>query len=144
MIPVKKMKNFVSKVKTAIYCNSPATRENYMKMEHSIRILMLFHLVLCLVGQILVYAAEGGEASNATTMVTNLLNIMIAIFKYVGFALIVWGITQFLLAVKKSDAESKSEAVTTVIVGIALVSLAVIVNSMGMGIEVSDDAGVFG
>ncbi len=115
-----------------------------MKMEHSIRILMLFHLVLCLAGQILVCAAEGGEASNATTMVTNHLNIMIAIFKYVGFALIVWGITQFLLAVKKSDAESKSEAVTTVIVGIALVSLAVIVNSMGMGITVSDDAGVFG
>lgn len=45
----------------------------------------------------------------------------------------VWAIIQFVLATKRSDADSKADAVQTAVCGIALMSIALIVNALGIG-----------
>lgn len=124
---------------TAIKINDPDTRATWKSLETKLRFVMMLQFLLCVTVQFVFAAAT--DSNDAASLITNLVSVMISIFKYVGIALIIWGIIQFLLAVKKSDAESKSEAVTTVVVGIALVGLATIVKGMGIaGLgEVSND-----
>ena len=55
------------------------------------------------------------------------------VLKYVGAAIFVWAIIQFVLATKRSDADSKADAVQTAVCGIALMSIALIVNALGIG-----------
>ena len=76
-------------------------------------------------------------AINTSTVMTNLISLMCSMFKYVGTAIFVWAIIQFVLATKRSDADSKSDAVQTAVCGIALMGIAAIVGAMGL-----DDANV--
>lgn len=69
---------------------------------------------------------------NASTMMGNLISLMCSMFKYVGVALFVWAIIQFILATKRSDADSKSDAIQTGVCGIALMSVALIVTAMNL------------
>ena len=72
-------------------------------------------------------------AVSASTTMANLISLMCSMFKYVGAAIFVWAIIQFVLATKRSDADSKADAVQTVVCGIALMSIALIVNALGIG-----------
>ena len=58
---------------------------------------------------------------------------MCSMFKYVGAAVFVWAVIQFILATKRSDADSKSDAVQTAVCGIALMGIAGVVSIMGIG-----------
>ena len=84
------------------------------------------------------YAGEIAEVqneefqSNADNYIRNLILILCDIFRYVGIALFVWGAIQFILSVKRTDAESKSDAMQTAIVGIALISVRFIVDALGV------------
>ena len=55
------------------------------------------------------------------------------IFMFVGAVIFVWAIIQFILATKRSDADSKADAVQTAVCGIALMGIALIVNALGIG-----------
>lgn len=77
-------------------------------------------------------------ASNAGDILGGVLGIVIAMFKYVGIALVVWGVAQFVLAVKRTDAESKSDAVQTIVCGIALISLKILLGSLNLGVSIKD------
>ena len=72
-------------------------------------------------------------AVSASTTMANLISLMCSMFKYVGAAIFVWAIIQFVLATKRSDADSKADAVQTAVCGIALMSIALIVNALGIG-----------
>ena len=72
-------------------------------------------------------------AVKASTTMANLISLMCSMFKYVGAAIFVWAIIQFVLATKRSDADSKADAVQTAVCGIALMSIALIVNALGIG-----------
>lgn len=76
----------------------------------------------------------GTGASNGTagSLITNLINLMCSMFKFVGAAIFVWAVIQFVLATKRSDADSKADAVQTAVCGIALVSIAGIVDKLGI------------
>ena len=65
-------------------------------------------------------------------MMMNLISLMCSMFKYVGAAIFVWAIIQFILATKRSDADSKSDAVQTAVCGIALMAIAVFVKNLGL------------
>ena len=71
-------------------------------------------------------------AVSASTTMANLISLMCSMFKYVGAAIFVWAIIQFVLATKRSDADSKADAVQTAVCGIALMSIALIVNALGI------------
>ena len=72
-------------------------------------------------------------AVSASTTMANLISLMCSMFKYVGAAIFVWAIIQFVLATKRSDADSKADAVQTAVCGIALMGIALIVNALGIG-----------
>lgn len=121
------MSSLALRLKTGIFRFAILTHNLAKKnFEKPVSMIMVAQLLLCISGQF-AYAA-----TDAKTLVSNLVSVMISIFRYVGMAMIAWGIIQFLLAIKKSDSESKSEAVTTAVVGIALVCLATLVKALGI------------
>lgn len=73
------------------------------------------------------------DTATAQGAVFSLINIMLSIFRYVGIALFVWGVIQFILATKRSDADSKADAIQTALCGIALMFIGLIVGGLGIG-----------
>lgn len=85
---------------------------------------------------------------SANEVMLNLISLMCSMFKYVGAAIFVWAIIQFVLATKRSDADSKADAIQTAVCGIALMGISGIVSMLGIGsaidsgdknITISDD-----
>lgn len=77
-------------------------------------------------------------AVEAKSVMSNLISLMCSMFKFVGAAIFVWAIIQFMLATKRSDADSKADAVQTAVCGIALMSVAAIVKNLGLDNTVID------
>ena len=71
-------------------------------------------------------------SSTGTDVMANLIGLMCSMFRYVGTAVFLWAIIQFVLATKRSDADSKADAVQTAVCGIALMSIGIIVQAMGL------------
>lgn len=78
-------------------------------------------------------------AIETATVMANLISLMCSMFKYVGTAIFVWAIIQFVLATKRSDADSKADAVQTAVCGIALMGIAAIVGNLDIGQSPTDD-----
>ena len=68
-----------------------------------------------------------------TATAPDLINLMLSMFKYVGAAIFVWAIIQFILATKRSDADSKADAVQTAVCGIALMGIRTVIVGLGIG-----------
>lgn len=77
-------------------------------------------------------------AVEAKTVMSSLISLMCSMFKFVGAAIFVWAIIQFILATKRSDADSKADAVQTAVCGIALMAVAAIVKNLGLDGAVID------
>lgn len=77
-------------------------------------------------------------AVEAKTVMSSLISLMCSMFKFVGAAIFVWAIIQFILATKRSDADSKADAVQTAVCGIALMAVAAIVKNLGLDGSVID------
>lgn len=84
-------------------------------------------------GLVAVPAFAATDTATAQGAVFSLINIMLSIFRYVGIALFVWGVIQFILATKRSDADSKADAIQTALCGIALMFIGLIVGGLGIG-----------
>ena len=83
-----------------------------------------------------VYADDTAlKDSNAGKYIAKLILILCDVFRYVGIALFVWGVIQFILAVKRTDAESKSDALQTCLAGVALIAIKTLVLFLGIGDE---------
>lgn len=83
------------------------------------------------------------DAPSASETMTNLINLMCSMFKFVGAAIFVWAVIQFILATKRSDADSKADAVQTAVCGIALMGIAAIVTALGIGSAIDSDGAEF-
>lgn len=94
---------------------------------------VLFALLMMTLGTLMFVLPAFADAPSASTVMTNLINLMCSMFKYVGAAIFVWAVIQFILATKRSDADSKSDAVQTAVCGIALMGIAGVVSIMGIG-----------
>lgn len=77
-------------------------------------------------------------AINAKEVMSNLISLMCSMFKFVGVAIFVWAVIQFILATKRSDADSKANAVQTAVCGVALMAVATIVTKLGLDSAVID------
>lgn len=86
------------------------------------------------------FATDASTTASASTVMTNLINLMCSMFKYVGAAIFVWAIIQFVLATKRSDADSKADAIQTAVCGIALMGIAGIINGLGIGKAIDSDS----
>ena len=88
--------------------------------------------VMMLLGSVMFIIPAFADAPNANEAMVKLINLMLSMFKYVGAAIFVWAIIQFILATKRSDADSKADAVQTAVCGIAMMSIKTIVVGLGI------------
>ena len=65
-------------------------------------------------------------------LIGNIVAIILAMFRWVGIVLLVWGVAQFIMAIKRTDAESKSDAIQTIICSIVLISLKSVIEGLGI------------
>lgn len=77
-------------------------------------------------------------AINAKEVMSNLISLMCSMFKFVGVAIFVWAVTNLFLPTKRSDADSKADAVQTAVCGVALMAVATIVTKLGLDSAVID------
>lgn len=75
------------------------------------------------------------SGTSAKTLVTNMLGYVFAIFKYIGWLLLAWGIGQLVLAFKNEDADSKSRAMMLIVVAIILTVIGTIFNGLSLGVS---------
>ena len=104
---------------------------------------VLWFLSMMVLGTMMFMVPAFAKAPSATKTMTNLISLMCSMFKFVGAAIFVWAIIQFILATKRSDADSKADAVQTAVCGIALMGIAAIVTALGIGSAIDDDDATF-
>ena len=95
------------------------------------KILICFAAMM--LGSVMFVIQAFADAPNASDTMLKVINLILSMFKYVGAAIFVWAIIQFILATKRSDADSKADAVQTAVCGIALMGIVVIVKGLGIG-----------
>lgn len=80
-------------------------------------------------------AAAGGNplaGSAAAEIMSQLIRIVERLFIYIGVALAVWGIGQFVLSIKNDDADSKARALKVIIAAICALSIGTITTALGI------------
>lgn len=87
-----------------------------------------------------VFASTGAAATGASDVMSKLIGLMCSMFRYVGTAIFIWAIIQFVLATKRSDADSKADAVQTAVCGIALMAIGTIVQNLGLDSKLTGNA----
>lgn len=93
---------------------------------------VLWCLAMMVLGTMM-FVMPAFAAVDASTTMIKLISLMCSMFKYVGAAIFVWAIIQFILATKRSDADSKADAIQTAVCGIALMGIVLVVNALGIG-----------
>ena len=100
---------------------------------------VLWCLAMMVLGTMMFMVPAFAKTISATDTMANLISLMCSMFKYVGAAIFVWAIIQFILATNRSDADSKADAVETAVCGIALMGIAIIVKNLGIGQAIDKD-----
>lgn len=94
---------------------------------------VLWCLAMMVLGTMMFVMPAFAKTVDASTTMVKLISLMCSMFKYVGAAIFVWAIIQFILATKRSDADSKADAIQTAVCGIALMGIVLVVNALGIG-----------
>ena len=76
---------------------------------------VLWCLAMMVLGTMMFAMPAFAETVNASDTMVKLISLMCSMFKYVGAAIFVWAIIQFILATKRSDADSKADAIQTAV-----------------------------
>lgn len=100
---------------------------------------VLWCLAMMVLGTMMFMVPAFAATVSANKTMTNLIGLMCSMFKYVGAAIFVWAIIQFILATKRSDADSKADAIQTAVCGIALMGIVLVVNALGIGAAIDGD-----
>lgn len=125
---ISKMKNALFKLIMAENNMKGKAQRTLLRYEKSLRMIMISQLMFHL-SSVFVLA---DDPPSAASLIAGLVSVMVSIFKLVGQVMLCWGAIQFILSIKRSDAESKSEAVQTAVVGIALMFLKNLITSLGI------------
>ena len=107
------------------------------------RVMWCLAMMVLGMAMFIVPAFADNNAPSAGKTMMSLISLMCSMFKYVGVAIFVWAIIQFILATKRSDADSKADAVQTAVCGIALIAVATVIDALGitknLGTDVQND-----
>ena len=76
--------------------------------------------------------------TSVDSLIGTIVGIILTMFRYVGIVLLVWGVAQFVMAMKRSDSESKGDAIQTIIAAIVLIGLKTVVTSLGIVDSIPD------
>lgn len=70
-----------------------------------------------------VYAAPSTTTNNLDKIMGEIVKIVLTIFAYIGVILALWGAGSLVMAFKNEDADSKSRAIMSLVVGVCLICL---------------------
>ena len=137
--------NFLSSMKASaeLTCGKLVLKKNEMEEKRRKTMLVcgkaisIMTCMFIMMSGMMTFAA--GSSSSASSLISNIVAIILAMFRWVGVVLLVWGVAQFIMAIKRTDAESKSDAIQTIICAIVLISLKTVIESLKIdGLEVKD------
>ena len=74
----------------------------------------------------------GASAENPDTIIGSVLGIILFATRYIGAALIIWGLVMFGLSIKNDEPESKQKALMTTFAGVVVFSLKWILQTAGI------------
>lgn len=131
--------NFLSSMKNSaeLTCGKIMLKKNEMEEKKkktmlicgkAINVMMMAFMFIMMSGM----ATFAAGNSTASSLIGNIVAIILAMFRWVGVVLLVWGVAQFIMAIKRTDAESKSDAIQTIICSIVLISLKTIIDGLGI------------
>lgn len=131
--------NFLSSMKNSaeLTCGKIMLKKNEMEEKRkktmliygkSMSVMMMAFMFIMMSGM----ATFAAGNSTASSLIGNIVAIILAMFRWVGVVLLVWGVAQFIMAIKRTDAESKSDAIQTIICSIVLISLKTIIDGLGI------------
>ena len=76
--------------------------------------------------------ADSDYASTIRDLIEKMVSIIGTIFQAVGAVLTVYSVGQLILAFKNEDADSKSSASTMMVVGVVLIALPGVIETLGL------------
>ncbi|GAB6399300.1 hypothetical protein IMM1_05280 [Pseudocoprococcus immobilis] len=76
--------------------------------------------------------ADSDYASTIRDLIEKMVSIIGTIFQAVGAVLTVYSVGQLILAFKNEDADSKSRASTMMVVGVVLIALPGVIETLGL------------
>lgn len=88
-------------------------------------------ITLITIGLIL-FPSYADYVSDITDILQTMIDIIGTIFQAVGVILTIYAVGQLILAFKNEDANAKSNASTLIVVGIVLIALPAIIQSLGL------------
>lgn len=74
----------------------------------------------------------GAEGDNPENIIDAVLGIILFATRYIGAALIIWGLVMFGLSIKNDEPESKQKALMTTFAGVVVFSLKWILQTAGI------------
>lgn len=74
----------------------------------------------------------GAEGDNPESIIESVLGIILFATRYIGAALIIWGLVMFGLSIKNDEPESKQKALMTTFAGVVVFSLKWILQTAGI------------
>lgn len=106
------------------------------KMSKKERIITLAALLAIVTLTMLLVVSPAFAANNYVSTIRTIMNNMVTIvgviFQAVGAILSIYAVGQLILAFKNEDANSKSSASTLLVVGIVLIAVPGIINTLGL------------
>lgn len=142
METLKHVKNHLtyqaSRVSMGVENVKSANRRTMGKFGKFFRILMIGAILFAMSA----FPAFASSNASASSVLKNIVNIITSMMRMIGVLLTIWGVAQFVLAVKRTDAESKSDAMMTIVCGIALIAIKAFVNALGFG-DISSNDNIF-
>lgn len=78
------------------------------------------------------FAADGEYVNTIQDVLENFIGLLETVFQAVGVVLAIWGFIQLVLAIRNDDPDSKTRATTQAIVGIVLLAIPSLVDSLGL------------
>lgn len=72
------------------------------------------------------------EKDIAASVITDMINIIVKVFRYIGVVLAVYSVGQLIMAFKNEDADSKSRATTLLVVACVLIGLKSIIDGLNL------------
>lgn len=92
-------------------------------------VIITMMMVACILN---VSFADSDYASTIRDLIEKMVSIIGTIFQAVGAVLTVYSVGQLILAFKNEDADSKSRASTMMVVGVVLIALPGVIETLGL------------
>lgn len=107
------------------------------KVMKAYNIMVMSIMTVTMVGMCL--ANNDGNNDPAAKVITEMINIICRVFRYVGVVLGVYSVGQLVMAFKNEDADSKSRATTMLVVAGILVGIKTLVDQTNLTTYLTKD-----